>query len=144
MKSYPLLSSQRWSRISLAVICILFVVTAPVGIWLMVLAFRRVDLSADEIAIRPLGKTMKISDVKRFGYGVLKDLVPGNKGLNTNPAPRHISSIIYVLEDGNNKAMRIPLSNYDPALGEALITALGRSPQKMVRKGLWGLEFKSD
>lgn len=141
MKTYPLHRSQRWSRISLGVICILFVVTGPIGIWLLILGFRRIEISKDEIAVSPFGKRMKLNEVKRFGYGVLKDLVPGNTGLNTQVTPQHITTIVYVLEDSNGKRMRIGLSNYDPKLAEGLQTALGKSPVKMQRRGLWGLRF---
>jgi|GEM_PF-6402949 len=142
MSRYPLLDSQRRSRILLGVICVLFIVTLPVGVWLFILSKSSIEVTQSDIKLRPLGKSFHIDHVERWGLGNLKNLVPSQSLQNPSGAPQHLSVRLALIELKTGKRIRIPLSNYHGNLERALIESISKKPQGLVQKGLFRLRFK--
>jgi hypothetical protein len=145
MHSFRYNKSKKFSLLALGVLCILFIVTSPIGVWLVIISFRRVEISKTSISIQPFGKSFKFSEVERFGYCELGMLIGGNTLLNSSASPQRVSAPIVILENKEKKRIRIGLSDYPKELFDTLKAEMKRHPEVMDQRPFlrWKVDFRA-
>lgn len=133
---YPLDRMTQVARILLALILCLTVVGIPVGLWVMLTALTRIELTEDTLRKGPVGRPLPLDRVARFGIGTKEGRIYPDPNNTLFSAQLSTSHLLLESEDGQRITLHLAQTRNADDLYRRLADRLG--PPRPLKVGMFG------